>query len=153
MATLRISLRAGERIFINGAVLKVDRKTTLEFLNDVTFLLESHVMQAEQATTPLRQLYFIVQMMLMDPANSDAPRDLFAKSLPAMLKTYSNRDILSGLLELEELIGRGRAFEALKRLRVLIPIEDTILGKDEDNVRPVPQMDRSERLLAVGGMS
>ena len=68
MATLRITLRAGERVFVNGAVLKVDRKTTLEFLNDVTFLLEGHVIQAEDATTPLRQLYFTVQMMLIDPS-------------------------------------------------------------------------------------
>jgi flagellar biosynthesis repressor protein FlbT len=44
---MNISLRRGERIFINGAVLRVDRKVCLELLNDVTFLLESHVMQAE----------------------------------------------------------------------------------------------------------
>jgi flagellar protein FlbT len=66
-SSLRISLKAGERIFINGAVLRVDRKVALEFLNDVTFLLENHVLQPEQATTPLRQLYFIVQMMLINP--------------------------------------------------------------------------------------
>ena len=87
MATLRITLRAGERVFVNGAVLKVDRKTTLEFLNDVTFLLESHVMQAEDATTPLRQLYFIVQMMLIDPASAQAARQLFGTSHAAMIRT------------------------------------------------------------------
>ncbi|MBO0661239.1 flagellar biosynthesis repressor FlbT [Jiella sp. MQZ9-1] len=126
---MRISLRAGERIFVNGAVLKVDRKTTLEFLNDVTFLLESHVMQAEHARTPMRQLYFIVQMMLMDPNSIGAAMQLFDKAHPAMLKTYSNRDIIDGLLEVEELIGRGRSFEALKRIRSMIPIEDHILGE------------------------
>ena len=66
-STLRISLKSGERIFINGAVLRVDRKVALEFLNDVTFLLENHVLQLEDATTPLRQLYFIAQMMLINP--------------------------------------------------------------------------------------
>ena len=39
-----ISLRSGEKIYINGAVLRVDRKVTLELINDVTFLLESQVM-------------------------------------------------------------------------------------------------------------
>ena len=153
MATLRISLRAGERIFINGAVLKVDRKTTLEFLNDVTFLLESHVMQAEQATTPLRQLYFIVQMMLMDPANADGPKDLFGKSLPAMLKTYSNGDILEGLLEIEALIERNRTFESLKRLRALIPIEDRSLGKDQTVTPPRMEDNRPMLRMAAGGMA
>ena len=47
----KISLKANERIFINGAVVRVDRKTSLEFLNDVDFLLENHVLQAADATT------------------------------------------------------------------------------------------------------
>ena len=33
----------------------------------LTFLLEGQVMQVADATTPLRQLYFIVQLMLMNP--------------------------------------------------------------------------------------
>ena len=45
-----------------------DRKATIELLNDATFLLETHVMQASDATTPLRQIYFVIQVMLMDPA-------------------------------------------------------------------------------------
>ena len=69
---MNITLRAGERIYINGAVLRVDRKATIELLNDATFLLEAHVMQAEDATTPLRQIYFVVQVMLMDPASARA---------------------------------------------------------------------------------
>ena len=72
-----ISLKPGERIFINGAVVRVDRKVSIEFLNDVTFLLEAHVMQPEQTTTPFRQLYFIVQTMLMDPTNTGAAKQLF----------------------------------------------------------------------------
>ncbi|MFO7460819.1 MAG: flagellar biosynthesis repressor FlbT, partial [Desulfatiglandales bacterium] len=63
--TLKISLKPNEKIYVNGAVLKTDRKVSLEFLNDVDFLLEAHVMQPEEAITPIRQLYFIVQVMLM----------------------------------------------------------------------------------------
>lgn len=148
MATLRISLRAGERIFVNGAVLKVDRKTTLEFLNDVTFLLESHVMQAEQAKTPMRQLYFIVQMMLMDPNSIEAAMALFERAHPAMLKTYSNRDIIDGLLEVQELIGRSRNFEALKRVRSMIPLEDQILGEVPDAGSTVAKFEPPLRLAA-----
>jgi flagellar protein FlbT len=42
----------------------LDRKATIELLNDAAFLLETPVIQASEATTPLRQLYFVVQMML-----------------------------------------------------------------------------------------
>ena len=77
---MNITLRAGEKLYINGAVIRVDRKATIELLNDVTFLLENHVMQADQATTPLRQIYFAVQVMLMDPAATTAATGL-ARSL------------------------------------------------------------------------
>ena len=46
--TLKISLKPNEKIYINGAVLKVDRKVSIELLNDVQFLLENHVLQAER---------------------------------------------------------------------------------------------------------
>ena len=84
-STLKISLKANEKIYINGAVVRFDRKVTLEFLNDVQFLLENHVLQPEDASTPLRQLYFIVQVMrapsralLCAPRDSDAPRGCVA---------------------------------------------------------------------------
>ena len=37
---MKISLRAGERIYINGAVLRVDRKVSVELVNDVMQLIE-----------------------------------------------------------------------------------------------------------------
>ncbi|MGO7646030.1 flagellar biosynthesis repressor FlbT, partial [Rhizobium ruizarguesonis] len=37
-STLRLYLKAGEKVLINGAVMRVDRKVALEFLNDVAFL-------------------------------------------------------------------------------------------------------------------
>ena len=64
-AALRLGLRSGEKIYVNGAVLRVDRKVRLELLNDATFLLEAHVMKLEDATTPLRRLYFLVQAVTL----------------------------------------------------------------------------------------
>ena len=37
---MHITLRPNEKIYINGAVLKVDRKVSFELLNDAVFLLE-----------------------------------------------------------------------------------------------------------------
>lgn len=127
MSTLKVSLRANEKIFVNGAVMRVDRKTSLELLNDVTFLLESHVMQAADATTPLRQLYFLVQMMLIDPAEAVAAREAFAKTYPLLLAAFSNVTIRDGLMDIADLVERDRPFDALKCLRGLIPIEDAII--------------------------
>ena len=61
-----LKLRAGEKLYINGAVIKVERKATIELLNDAAFLLEAHVIQPSEASTPLRQLYFVLQTQLME---------------------------------------------------------------------------------------
>ncbi|WP_185983585.1 flagellar biosynthesis repressor FlbT [Aureimonas mangrovi] len=129
MGSLKISLRAGERLFLNGAVLRVDRKTQVELLNDVTFLLESHVMQAADTVTPVRQLYFVVQMMLIDPANAVEARKVFEASNALLLAAFESAEMRGGLLDVQDLVARDRAFEALKRLRALIPLEDAILGE------------------------
>jgi flagellar protein FlbT len=120
---LKITLRAGERIFVNGGVLKVDRKVSIELMNDVIFLLEQHVMKPEETTTPLRQLYFMVQMMLMDPALHMKARTMAKESVANLLASVSDGRILQGLTEVSDLLDTDRPFEALKKVRMLLPLE------------------------------
>jgi flagellar protein FlbT len=121
---MNITLRAGEKIYINGAVIRVDRKATIELLNDVTFLLENHVMQADQATTPLRQIYFAVQVMLMDPGATAAATGLARRLIDSALKAFESPTILAGLKSISDQVDRSRNFEALKALRALFPLEE-----------------------------
>lgn len=130
-STLRISLKSGERIFINGAVLRVDRKVALEFLNDVTFLLENHVLQPEDATTPLRQLYFIAQMMLINPEGKEQSLALFRKSVAMLLTCFHDDEVLAELKRIDGMVASGRPFDALKAIRSLYPLEDRILNNQE----------------------
>lgn len=120
---MNITLRAGERIYINGAVLRVDRKATLELMNDATFLLETHVMQAQDATTPLRQIYFVVQVMLMDPASARTTSQLAASLIAKAEEAFESPQIRKGLISVSEFIGRTRYFEAMKVLRAMYPLE------------------------------
>ncbi|MCO6187104.1 flagellar biosynthesis repressor FlbT [Rhizobium sp. L1K21] len=141
-STLRISLKSGERIFINGAVLRVDRKVALEFLNDVTFLLENHVLQPEDAKTPLKQLYFITQMMLINPEGITQTMAMFRKSITMLLATFENEQILAELKRVDGLVSTGKAFEALKAIRGLYPLEDKILNNDEIKPSKVEEIRR-----------
>jgi flagellar protein FlbT len=131
MKPMQISLRAGERIYINGAVVRVDRKTTLELLNDVTFLLEGHVLQVEDTTTPLRQLYFVVQAMLMDPRNAGQARELFRQLHASMVESFRNEAVLAGLKIVADLVESDRPFEALRTIPALYPVEAAILEREE----------------------
>jgi flagellar protein FlbT len=138
---MHITLRANEKIFINGAVLKVDRKTSIELMNDAAFLLEAHVMPERDATTPLRQLYYIVQLMLMEPSDRSENRSMLAQHVAAMGKVYEDAEILEGLVRVTGYVGRTRPFEALKVIRALLPIEARITGRASDAVvRPKPRL-------------
>lgn len=130
MSTLKISLRAGERIFVNGAVLRADRKVTLEVLNSVTFLLEQHVMKPEDTVTPLRQLYFMIQSAIMDPRSSDDAIAIANCSLRALKTVFVNPGILADLSGVEELLERHRYYECLRILRKLFAIEDRLMGRE-----------------------
>src|SRR5262245_2533804 len=130
---MKISLRAGELIYINGAVLRVDRKVALELVNDVMFLLEGQVMQAADATTALRQLYFIVQLMLMNPTDHQDAAALYGQHCSALKAVFENKEMLAGLAAIDDLVGADRYYEALKRIRSLFPVEQAILSGTATN--------------------
>jgi len=127
-SAFKISLKPGEKIYVNGAVVRVERKTTLEFLNDVNFLLESHVLQVDEATTPLRQLYFIAQIMLMNPAGADEAREMFRKSLSMLLAGFESGEICARLKDIDRLVWEGEVFEALRAIRALYSAEAAALA-------------------------
>jgi flagellar protein FlbT len=81
-------------------------------------------MQADQATTPLRQIYFAVQVMLMDPGATAAATGLSRRLIEAALQAFEDPAILAGLKTIAEQIERSRNFEALKSLRALFPLEE-----------------------------
>ncbi len=105
---MNITLRAGERLFINGAVIRIDRKATIELLNDVTFLLENHVMQAKDATTLTRQIYFAVQIMLIDPSATATATPLASSLIETALERLPDARTDRGL-EGRRPVARARA--------------------------------------------
>jgi len=83
---------------------------------------------AADATTAMRQLYFIVQLMLMNPTDVGAAASLYGQHHAALLAVCENREMLDGLAAIDEMVGGNRYFEALKRIRALFPLEQAILA-------------------------
>lgn len=135
---MNIFLRAREKIYINGAVIRVDRKATLELLNEATFLLENHVMQVKDATTPMRRIYFAIQVMLMDPSASEQATTLARSLIKDAKEVYGSPELLSGLQNVSSLVDRSRNFEALKTLRALFPTEEQELRAITAPQQPAP---------------
>ena len=122
-----ISLKPKSKFYLNGAVVQVDRKVNVQLLNDAVFLLDIHVMQEAEAKTPLRQLYFVLQAVLMDPKSASAVHGLLASMLPALNSSFENGEVLAGLKIVTTQIAAERYFDAMKTIRGLFPIEDEIL--------------------------
>lgn len=125
-----LSLRAGSKAYINGAVVKVDRRVNLHLLNDVSFLLDQHVLQLDEAKTPLRQVYFAVQSALIDPAQAEAAQRMAGAILLRVMRAVATPSIAMELPDVARQIEQGRFFDAMKRLRALFPVEDDILARD-----------------------
>lgn len=120
---MRFNLKPGERIFINGAVLTTSSKVTLSLLNDAQFLLESHVLQVAEATTPMRQLYFVIQALLINPAEAPKAISAFHDLHALLLATYSDEEVKEALVEVRRLVEEGRMFEALKIVRNMFDVD------------------------------
>ncbi len=127
MPALKICLKTGEKIYINGAVLEASHKMSFNILNNATFLLESHIIQAEQANTPFRQLYFIIQTMLIQPDNKESILNIFHDHCDELKKHLENDELINGLERIVGQMNRDRAFEALKSVRNLFEVEAMVL--------------------------
>jgi flagellar biosynthesis repressor protein FlbT len=111
----RLYLKAGEKLYLNGAVVRVDRKVSIELLNDVTFLLEAYVMQQDQIKSQFDQLYFCVQTMLLQSGRvAGGVVERLLQEVCSSVECHNLRTIISdaGLL-----IDRGQFFDALKLLK------------------------------------
>jgi flagellar protein FlbT len=127
-----LKLRAGEKLYLNGAVIKVERKATIELLNDAAFLLEAHVIQPSEANTPLRQLYFVLQTQLMERDGAPLARQMFTTMLPATCDAFADSAVTVGLRAAEAMVAADRAFEALKTIRGLFTLEAAMMEKAPD---------------------
>jgi flagellar biosynthesis repressor protein FlbT len=124
---MQLHLKKGEKVYINGAVVKAEQRCTIELLNNVTFLLEAHIMQADQAVTPVKQLYFVVQTMLIEPDNAGLTRELYWHQSQCLAAAVTSHDLLRGIQAADSCIKNQRYFDALKIIRKLIPIETELM--------------------------
>lgn len=147
LSTLKISLKQNERIYINGAVMRFDRKTSLEFLNDVQFLLESHIIQAEDADTPLKRLYFTIQLQLMSPKDTASTLELFNNQLVGLLYTIDDHIIRNELKNIDRLVRELRLHEAMKTLRALLPAERRLMESNSNSL----SIDETDTLQVTSG--
>lgn len=125
---LHVSLKAGQRIYINGAVIEADRRVGLQLVNDAAFLLDTHVLAADEATTPLRRLYRSVQGLLTAPLAPHDPEVIWRNPLRDIRNAASGTALEAGLHDVARYMEAGHVYDALRALRKLFHVEDALLG-------------------------
>jgi flagellar protein FlbT len=126
--SLKITLKPHEKMIIGGAaIMNAGSTANLIIENNVPILRRKDIMKEEQASSPARRIYFIIQLMYLDRENLasyqgrywDLVRD-FVRAAPSSLSLINE---ING-----HIIG-GRYYSALKVARKVIKHEDCILSR------------------------
>ncbi len=124
---LKIRLRPRERIIIGGAVV-TNGGTHCELIvgNRVPLLREKDIMSEEDANTPCRRIYFVIQLMYIDEQNlvdhHSAYWSLVRDVVDAAPRTLLMINQVSGH------ILNGQYYKALKEARRLIDYEEEVVN-------------------------
>ena len=98
---LKLSLKPGEKIAVNGAVIvNGDRRAEFIVENQASILRERDIMRTDEATTPARRVYLPVMMMALDPNARQAAFGEFEKRLTEIAGVLSDPAGLSICLKI-----------------------------------------------------
>ncbi len=134
---LAVKLKPGERLVVNGAVLQNgNTRNVLYFVNRASILRERDVMQEEQAVTPTSRVYFIVQLMLLDPEDAATYQENFEQLMTALLRAFKSPPILEALTDCVAWVREQDYYKALAALRSVLDYETKLLSRSEAMAAP-----------------
>jgi len=120
---LKLVLRPGEKLIVNGAVIGVgDHPVSLYFYNKVNFLRGREILKEEQCDSIEKKLYFIIQLIYIFP--EDAELNLVKFRIILDEAKLARPDSVPVLTEIEELVDQGNHYRALKIAKKLFPADD-----------------------------
>jgi len=126
---LKLSLKPGEKFVLNGAVVQNgDRRGVLMLQNKASVLREKDIMQAEQANTPARRVYFPVMMMYLNESEAAQVFPEFTARLNEFMSVIRNPKILADCFNISRGVMSKDYYKALMLCRKLIEYEDERLG-------------------------
>lgn len=122
---LVIDLKPEEKVLVGTAVITNDKqRTRLHIAGDAPILREKDVVHEEDADTPCKQVYFLIQCMYL----ARNPRDYHGKYFAIIKDILQAAPSTSPIfLKINENIIKGHYYKALKDARSLIAHEDEIL--------------------------
>jgi flagellar protein FlbT len=133
MSNLVLELRPGDLMVINGAPIRFRTKARIELAARARFLFGKQIMTVEQADSPARRIYFMLQTAYIGTEDErrlglDSARDLITE-FKASTTSELARDILSRATLAAE---QDDCYKALKLVRRIIRHEDSVMNRAGD---------------------
>ena len=126
--TLRINLRDGEKVVVNGAVLRAVGRTEICVESSASVLRGREIMAPADADTPARQLYFHTMMAYIDPENMEAHQDRIVTALQQVSTLLPSEEGRAAAVSFARQVASLRYYRALADCRTLMRLEDAVLA-------------------------
>ncbi|MDR6853498.1 flagellar protein FlbT [Sphingomonas sp. BE123] len=120
---LRISLRDGEALIINGALLRAKGRTELVIENKVALLRGREIMAPEEATTTARRLYLATMMAYLGDSPEEHKNQVIDQ-LTLLIPTMTSDEGRAACVRFARLVAEGNYYRGLGACRTLIEFED-----------------------------
>ena len=119
-------LKPNEKIFIGGAVIRNGQTNSTFFVENQTKILrERDIMLEEDADTPCKQIYFVIQLMYMDEGNLAQYHTAYWKIVNELIDSV--KTMTDYVAEIGENLLETNYYKALKITKKMIAYEKELL--------------------------
>jgi len=123
---LVIDLKPKERIIVGNAVITNDsQRTRLHIEGEAPILREKDVMREEEANSPCRRIYFIIQLMYLakDPTEL---YDIYFQAIRDVQAAAPSTSLM--IADISQFILAGQYYKALREARKLTDYEQELIS-------------------------
>jgi flagellar protein FlbT len=126
---LKIQIKSGQQIIINGAVLENASPRTVSLLvkNEAAILRDKDILTADDAQTPASRVYYTLQCVYLFPGEKERYLDHFADFISAYLDAVPSSE--PTVEAIRGMVDSGQYYSALKKTQDLITQEGEILAR------------------------
>ncbi len=130
MSGLVLKLGPKERVLVNGAVIENgDRRARISILTPGANILRlKDAIHPEEATTPVRRVCYIAQLVLSGDADAGEARRQLLLGIEQLSQVFLDEDSRTQLAAATRAVNEGQPYQALKALRALLPREERLLA-------------------------
>jgi len=122
---LKVELKPGERFILGDSIITNDDQRTRLFIEgDAPILREKDILRVEDADTPCKKIYVVVQMMYLSPDPTQHHELYFSIVKDVMAAAPSTATLIDNI---NSKILTGEMYKALKEARRLIDYETELL--------------------------